>query len=265
MLRETMACLLFIYSILLVLLMVSGREQANGTSQKIWNLGKRYENLGVCKTNWVIMTSPIRKSYVNDVCLWGLSFLCFPITCRHRILFAHEIMNKEVMIRLNLAYEAGVASWRLKNKGISEWKIEGLLVYQKSMTSTISSIQHRPMVGTSSPDSMFWVGLSFEGSIFTIGTYLATVLRLRGVASAQHCLWLPSLLLPAGKTAVIHIGLKSFSSSILAGITVIQQNPCLGERTFSWVCRGPTSWSMSDHSMNLKVISQSPGLLRGTQ
>lgn len=146
--------------------MISGREPANGTSQKIWNLGKRYENLGVCKTNWVIMTSPIRKSYVNDVCLWGLSFLCFPITCRHGILFAHEIMNKEVMIRLILAYEAGVASWRLKNKGISEWKTGGLLVYGKSMMPTISSIQHRPMVGMSSPDSVFWIGLSFEGLIF---------------------------------------------------------------------------------------------------
>lgn len=101
------------------------------------------------------------------------------------------------------------------------------------MMPTISSIQHRPMVGMSSPDSVFWIGLRFEGPVFAIGTYPATVLRLRGVASTQHCLWLPPLLLPAGKAAVNHIGLKSFSSSILAGITVIQQNPCLGERTFS--------------------------------
>lgn len=44
------------------------------------------------------------------MCAFGLFHFCvFPIACRHRILFAHEIMNKEVMIRLILAYEAGVA------------------------------------------------------------------------------------------------------------------------------------------------------------
>lgn len=71
------------------------------------------------------------------------------------------------------------------------------------------------------------------GPLFTICTRLATSLKIKG---CDHCTALPlaaSPSLQAGKVAVDQIGPKSFSSSILASITVIQQNPCLRERTFS--------------------------------
>lgn len=113
----------------------------------------------------------------------------------------------------------------------------------------------------------FWTqNLSFQISRHTLG-HTSKTERRKGMATDYREPLSTASLLPARrKTAVDCICLKLSSSFSNLGKTGKEQKPFLGKRVFSCMCRDQNHMvSVWPWSMNLKPISESLRLVRGTQ
>ena len=179
----------------------------------------------------------------------------------HSILFAHKITNEVEIIIFSPGKRGG--QLKVRSKGVSDWRWNPGLGTHKEGTCSINA-QGCPMwhaweypVWINQPQSSDWgwnprlmffffvffffldAELSFQTSRHTPGYTCKTHLQGTEVwpETTENYLPQPPYLLQGENCCGSYLP-KVFSSSNAFGTTVMEQMPCLGERTFSCMCRG---------------------------